>query len=211
MFPAMPATITTLPNSLNSSWTTGFFGGDFRWTSDQYWGVHLKYDYGAEGGWSPSLFATGGTDNVWSADVFYAWRLPSATVRGFLGYGNVEWRQSSNFFGNQGFLDTKLSGWRVGADAAIPIAKTPVAVNASVAWYPSSTATASGAAASGSGTGIASDYEASVQYTAPAGWLAEAGYRWIDVRTWGYPPSLVPPSGINWTTNGPFFAVGYHW
>ncbi len=206
-----------------SNWTTQFWGGDLRWTSDQsHWGVHLKYDTGNEASWGGALGPlaasgqlTSATDIIWSGDVFYAWTLVGATVRGFVGYGNIQ--QTWNFhtpFGN--FWEAwQSNGYRVGADATIPIRSSNFAFNASAAWYPSvnSTFSESGGFSRSISGGSASDLSASVQYTWAQGWLVEGGYRWVTENipqaSVGGAPTF--PGPATFTYNGPFFALGYHW
>ena len=192
-----------------SGWTTQFWGVDFRWTSDtSHWGVHLKYDTGNESGWTGLLACCirSGTDTIWSGDVFYAWALSAATLRGFVGYGNIQ--QTWNFVGWEAW---QSNGWRVGADAAIPIPNSNFSFNASAAWYPSLNSTFSesgGFSRSVSGT-TATDFSASVQYTWARGWLVEGGYRWVTLNAPLFPAGF--PGPATFTINGPFFAVGYHW
>lgn len=102
------------------------------------------------------------------------------------------------------------TGWRLGADAVIPVPNSSFAFNASVAWYPSlnSTFSESGGFSTSSSGGTASDYSASFQYTWPVGWLAEAGYRWVAENV-AKTPTFAGPA--TFTTSGPFVAVGYHW
>jgi len=196
-----------------SNWTTQFWGGDFRWTSNQHWGVHLKYDTGSEGSWGGALAGhiTGGTDTIWSGDVFYAWQLSAATLRGFVGYGNIQ--QTWTFGPSPVSEGWQSTGWRVGADAAIPLRNSNFSFNASVAWYPSLNSTFSAHSAGSSlstsaSGGTASDYSASFQYTWPRGWLVEAGYRWVNENI-AQTAFVFGPA--TFTMNGPFFAVGYHW
>lgn len=88
-----PATSSwSFNNPNNGSWNSQFWGGDLRWTSNSGWGIHLKYDTGAESSWSGYFGAIGansGQDTIWSGDVFYAWQLARATLRGFAGYGHM--------------------------------------------------------------------------------------------------------------------------
>lgn len=198
-----------------SNWTTSFWGGDLRWTSDtSHWGIHLKYDTGSEGSWGGILGTaaaagtlTGGTDAIWSGDVFYAWQLSTATLRGFVGYGDIQ--QTWTFRG--GFEKWDSNSWRVGADATIPIRNSNFAFSASVAWYPSlnSTFSESGGFSRTISGGTASDLSASIQYTWPRGWLVEGGYRWVTENIPQYDSTF--PGPATFTINGPFFAVGYHW
>ena len=216
-----------LDPQLPSNWTTQFWGGDFRWTSDaSHWGIHLKYDTGSEGSWGGALgreaaegFLRSGTDTVWSGDVFYAWTLSSATVRGFVGYGNMQQTWNFNIRGTSLWEAWQANGYRVGADATIPIRNSNFAFNASAAWYPSLNSTFSEGipnvfsfSRSISG-GTASDLSASIQYTWPQGWLVEGGYRWVTENIPQASVGGVPafPGPATFTMNGPFFAVGYHW
>lgn len=205
-----PTNVTYTSPTLNGTWTTNFIGGDLRWTSDEsHWGIHLKYDTGSQANWGGlfSGFFTSGTDTIWSADLFYAWQFPAVTVRGFAGYGDLE--NTGNFNGG-GSLVYKATGYRVGADAVIPVPNTNFAFNASAAWYPSTstslTFTPSGFTRTSNGS--ATDLSASVQYTWPTGVFVEGGYRWINNHLGSLALLFV---GTSATTEGPFFAVGYHW
>lgn len=201
------------------NWNTQFFGGDLRWTSLQHWGIHLKYDTGSQGSWGGALsflgLTTGGTDTVWSADVFYAWQVRTVTLRGFAGYGSIQYvfnyNPSQSYLGASGET-LSSAGYRVGADAAIPIPNSHFALNASAAWYPSNTTTDSypspGSPTSG---GSATDLSGSVQYTWPSGWLAELGYRWITWNTGSFHTGIALTCPCTFATNGPFFAVGHRW
>jgi hypothetical protein len=186
------------------NWTSNFWGGDFRWTSDTvHWGIHLKYDTANPNNWGGSFSSsTGGTDTVWSGDLFYAWMLPVATVRAFAGWGDLK---HTSVLGG-GTETIEASGYRVGADAQFPVPNTRWAFNASAAWYPSTSTSFTFFGTTTSG-GNATDFSASVQYTWPQGWLAEGGYRWITENT-GALPATVCPCTIK--TSGPFFDVGYH-
>ena len=219
-----PATTTETTSGSFSppmTWTTQYWGGDLRWTSTQHWGIHLKYDTGSEGSFGgfpgpPNLGAPGAaTDTVWSGDVFYAWQLPAVTVRGFAGYGSVRYSASSvpSFFGLIDYtIDTE--GYRVGADVTVPIRDSGFAFNASAAWYPSMTTNSTTTFHSFAGTfrnsaaTTGSDLSASVQYTWTRGWLVEGGYRWITLNTGRFANGAAPTT---FTTNGPFFSVGYRW
>lgn len=190
------------------AWNTQYWGGDLRWTSNAGWGVHLKYDTGSESGWNgywgTVLGTTSGTDTVWSGDIFYAWHIGSAVFRPFVGYGHIEFNNNDPGFGN---VDLTATGYRVGADVAIPITGG-FSLNANAAWYPSNSEAFSDELISSSGSGTAFEGGASVQYTWPAGWLVEAGYRWIhsDTSTLG---GTACPCVLQ--SNGPVFAVGYRW
>jgi hypothetical protein len=206
-----PTNTTYTSPTISGTWTTNFIGGDFRWTSDEsHWGIHLKYDTGSEtniGGFFTGLFS-GGTDAIWSADVFYAWQFPALTVRAFAGYGDI--KNTLNFAFGGGSLVYDATGYRVGADAMIPVPNTNFAFNASAAWYPSTstslTFTSSGFTRPSSGS--ATDLSASVQYTWPTGVLVEGGYRWINNHLGQLALVFV---GTGETTSGPFFSVGYRW
>ncbi len=201
---------TTVTNSRSSgqfgNWDTNFWGGDLRWTSTSNWGIHLKYDTGSEGSWGGSyISATGGTDRIWSADLFYAWTLSPATVRTFAGYGDMRFESD---FGAAGPQVLEANGYRIGADAQIPVPNTGWAFNASVAWYPSTSTSFSFVGFSSTSSASATDYSASVQYMWPQGWLVEAGYRWVNTD-FGALAGTVCPCTIR--TSGPFFDVGFHW
>jgi hypothetical protein len=208
------------PGLGNNSWTESVWGGDLRWTSDEsHWGIHLKYDTGSKVSWAGVRFATliGGTDTFWSGDVFYAWQTPAFTLRGFVGYGDLE---ETDTYGPcsgpgcqvPGTSTAKSSGYRIGADATIPIPNSNFAFNASVAWYPSNTTIRTVPAGTFPGltlyaTGSATDISASVQYTWPEGWLAEVGYRWIS---WDSGPWAMSSCPCTLQYSAPFFAAGYH-
>ena len=190
----------------SGSWNTQIWGGDFRFTSNQNWGIHLKYETGTQSNWSAFVGATGGQDTVWSGDVFYGWQFPRATLRVFAGYGHIEYR----FTNPVSFLDSTNTGYRVGVDGVIPLPNSRWQFNGGVAWYPSLSASlTSNALGTFTGSGNAQDYSASFQYNFPSGWLAEIGYRWINVSTSGY--TVGPYTFLNFQQNGPFLAVGYHW
>ncbi|HEV2282580.1 MAG TPA: hypothetical protein VGX75_09360 [bacterium] len=198
---------TTVTNSKSSgqfgNWSTNFWGGDLRWTSDtSHWGIHLKYDTATPGSWGGTYAgSTGGTDTVWSGDLFYAWQLTTVTLRGFAGWGDI--KHVSNF----GLAQTlEARGYRVGADVMIPVPNTRWAFNATAAWYPSTSTSFTFGSTTTSG-GNATDFGASVQYMWPRGWLVEGGYRWITENT-GALPNTVCPCTVR--TSGPFFDVGYH-
>lgn len=205
----LPATSSWgFANGANGGWNSQFVGGDVRWTGNSGWGIHLKYDTGAESSWNGYfglILTSAGQDTVWSGDVFYAWRLARATIRGFVGYGHIEFNSTDPFFGT---IDLTATGYRVGADVTIPIAGSGFAFNANAAWYPSNNVAFSDIATSSSGSGTASDYGASLQYMWPSGWLVEAGYRWINWNTSSLTGTLCP---CTLQSNGPVFAVGYHW
>ncbi len=184
------------------------WGGDLRWTSQRQWGIHLKYDTGTDSGWSfwfPANATT--THTMWSGDVFYALQVSSATFRGFVGYGSIQWTQVAPAPAQQ---QLTASGWRFGADAMFPLPDSNWAINMSAAFYPSSSTTFTYTGLpSGTGTSSAGDYSASIQYTWPAGWLAEAGYRLVTLNTGSLGPTYTAPWTQQWS--GPFFAAGYHW
>lgn len=115
----------------NYTWNSKFWGGDFRWTRTR--GLHLKYATGNESSWSAGYGATAGTGTVWSGDVFYAWQLPAAILRGFVGNGS---NQYNSTFGPLYFNSTN-NGYRVGAEAVFPIPNTAFQINAAAAWFPS--------------------------------------------------------------------------
>ncbi len=200
---------TTITNSRSTgqfgNWSTNFWGGDLRWTSDtSHWGIHFKYDTGSEGSWGGTYAgANGGTDTIWSGDLFYAWQLSTVTLRGFVGWGDM--RFTSNFGSGQ---TLEGSGYRVGADAQIPLPNTGFAFNASVAWYPSTSTSFNFVGFTSTSNASATDYSASVQYMWPRGWLVEGGYRWVSTDT-GALAGTVCPCTIK--TSGPFFDLGYHW
>jgi hypothetical protein len=202
---------TTLTISRSSgqfgNWSTNLWGGDFRWTSDtSHWGIHLKYDTGSEGSWGGSYAgATGGTDRIWSGDLFYAWQLSMITVRGFVGWGDMRFESD---FGAAGPQVLEANGYRIGADAMFPVPNTGWAFNGSVAWYPSTSTSFSFLGFSSTSNATASDYSASVQYMWPRGWLLEGGYRWVNTDT-GALAGTVCPCTLH--TSGPFFDLGYHW
>jgi len=204
-----PTTTTYTSPTLSGTWTTNFIGGDLRWTSDtSHWGIHLKYDTGSEtsfGGFFNGLFASG-TDAIWSADVFYAWEFPAITVRAFAGYGDI--KNTLNFAFGGGSLVYDATGYRVGADAMIPVPHSNFAFNASAAWYPSTSTslTFSSSGFTRTSNGQATDLSASVQYTFPSGLLLEGGYRWINNHLGSLALVVV---GTGETTGGPFFSVGY--
>ncbi|HEV2356083.1 MAG TPA: hypothetical protein VGZ23_00460 [bacterium] len=197
------------PGGVSGAWNSQFLGGDFRWTSNSGWGIHLKYDTGPESAWS-GYFQTGvgttsGQDTIWSGDVFYAWQLSTATLRGFVGYGHIEFSDTDPIFGN---VDITATGYRLGADVTIPISGTGFSFNANAAWYPSNSEAFSDRFVSSSGSGTALDYGASFQYTWTSGWLVEAGYRWAHSDT-----SRLVGTGCPCTllSSGPVLTVGYHW
>jgi hypothetical protein len=201
---------TTVTNSRSSgqfgNWTTDYWGGDFRWTSStSHWGIRFKYDTGNESAWGGTYAgATGGTDTIWSADLFYAWQFAAATLRGFAGWGDLKY--TANFPGAGQTIEA--NGYRVGIDAQIPVPGTGWAFNGSVAWYPSTSTSFTTAGFSSTAGASATDYSASVQYMWPRGWLAEGGYRWVNTDT-GALAGTVCPCTVR--TSGPFFDVGYHW
>jgi hypothetical protein len=201
---------TTVTNSRSSgqfgNWTTNFWSGDIRWTSDtSHWGIHLKYDTGNEGGWGGSYAgATGGTDTIWSGDLFYAWQLSMATLRGFLGWGDMKFLSNFSFGGQT----IEANGYRVGVDAQIPVPNTGWAFNGSVAWYPSTSTSFNFLGVTSTSGASATDYSASVQYMWPQGWLLEGGYRWVNTDTGALAGTVCP---CTLRTSGPFFDVGYHW
>ncbi|HLW47537.1 MAG TPA: hypothetical protein VKW09_07195 [bacterium] len=200
-----PTTWTATATNGTGSHSAAFIGLDYRYTGAANWGLHLKGDIASESGWSGALFAgaTSGTDSLWSADAFYAWQLSAATIRGFVGYGGI---QFSTTFG--GLTQTLTSnGFRVGGDAAIPIPATPVSVNVSVAWYPSDTSTFNNNGVFTSASGSATDSSLTIQYNWGTGWLAEGGYRWVN-RSWGSLAANCPCSD-QWS--GPIFTVGKRW
>src|SRR5579864_9234145 len=123
-----PATSNwSFSNGNSGGWNTQFYGGDLRWTSTGGWGVHLKYDTGAEsswGGYFAGLATTSGQDTVWSGDVFYAWHLSTATLRGFVGYGSIQFTDSDPIFGA---VNVTMTGWRWGADVMSPLPNTGIA------------------------------------------------------------------------------------
>ena len=201
---------TTVTNSRSSgqfgNWTTNFWGGDFRWTSDTaHWGFHLKYDTGNQGSWGGNYAsATGGTDTMWSGDVFYAWQFAAATLRGFVGWGDMKF--TSNFGASPQMLEG--SGYRVGVDGQITVPNTRWAFNGSVAWYPSTSTSFSIPGFTSTSGASAADYSASVQYMWPQGWLLEGGYRWTNMDTGALAGTICP---CTVRTSGPFFDLGYHW
>jgi len=197
------------------SWTTPYLGGDFRWTGNQHWGIHLKYDTGSEGAFAGiEARRTVGTDTVWSADVFYAWQFARATVRAFAGYGSLLQADtfSSRVYGAETLTGT---GWRLGADAVFSVPNSRWAFTASAAFLPSTatTYTAQGGGVLGkapdTSSGNAQDYSLAVQYAWPQGWLVEAGYRWLNPNYGQLPDYPCNPCAT--TTSGPTFAVGYRW
>jgi len=201
------------------NWNTQFWGGDLRWTSSWHWGIHLKYDTGSQSSWGGALavggLTTGGTDTVWSGDVFYAWQLRTVTIRGFVGYGSIQdvfnYNPSLSFLGGRGET-LSSAGYRAGIEAVIPIPNSRFTFNAGAAWYPSNTTTDSyPAPGSPTSSGTATDYSASVQYTWPSGWLAELGYRWINWTTGSFHSGAALTCPCTFATNGPFLAVGHRW
>jgi hypothetical protein len=201
-----PTTYTVTAVNGSGSHIADFIGLDYRWTGPLHFGVHLRGDIANESNWSGTLFAgaTSGSDSIWSGDLFYAWGLPAGTVRFFGGYGGSQ--TSTTFAGITQTLTA--SGFRVGADAGFPIRATPISINGSVAWYPSTSNTLNTAGFTTTASGDAEDYSATFQYNWAHGWLAELGYRWYN-RSWG--ASIAPNCPCNDTWGGPIFTIGKHW
>jgi hypothetical protein len=200
-----PTTYNVTATNGTGSHTADFIGLDYRWTGRSHWGLHLRGDFASESGWTGPLFggATSGNDMIWSGDVFYAWNLPAGTFRVFGGYGGQQFQTT---FG--GITQTLSSnGFRVGADGGFPIPATPISINASVAWMPSTSNTFNNNGVSTTASGNAQDYSLTFQYTWPSGWLAELGYRWLD-RSWG---AIAPNCPCTDSWNGPIITVGKHW
>ena len=197
------------------NWSTLLWILDYRLSSQQLpWGFHLQYATGSQSG--SSFAPTGGTDTIWSADITY--RVPAAplAVRGFAGFGSIQWQTTT--------LRVTSRGLRVGLDAAFPL---PVAaagawsVNAAIAWYPSNTVSTLGVATVGSGS--ATDWSVSIRYKAPsrtatsltaaadqspgrttAGLLSQGGHDW-DFEA-GFRALRLTGSAYNWS--GFFLRIG---
>jgi hypothetical protein len=200
-----PTTYTATASNGSGSHTADFIGLDYRWTGTSHWGLHLRGDIASESSWSGALFAgaTSGNDWIYSGDVFYAWGLPGGVFRLFGGLGG---QQFATTFG--GITQTLTStGVRFGADAGLPIPATPISVNASVAWYPSTWDAFNNNGTVTNALGNAQDYSVTFQYNWPSGWLAELGYRWVN-RSWGQIAANCP---CNDTWGGPIITVGKHW
>ncbi len=209
------STTPTLSNAGGqvANWSTPAYGGDFRlFFPPTPFGVHLQYVTGSQGSWG-GLFAggTGGTDTIYSGDVFYTWHFPGAPgvgslldLRTFAGYGRIQSSTTAPAVGQQTFTS---NGFRVGVDVVVPFPATRWAFQGGVAYYPSNSTSLTSSAGAGSASAQAWDYTASVQYTDPRGWLIEGGYRWLSADTGsvgGVCPCTAKASGV-------FFAVGYRW
>ncbi len=204
------ATVTT--SSQIGNWSTGFWGLDYRFEVDSPLGFHLQYANGSQGSGGGAWSLTSGSDTIWFVDATYRWPTPQAIVRGFLGYGSLQY--NSNLApGNE---KTTSSGFRIGVDASIPLAGMNSVVsnwslNGSVAWYPGNSSSVTFTpGGTFSATNTASDWSISLQYTAPNQWVVEGGYRGATfVRSAGPVGgacSGATPCTFQWT--GLFLTVG---
>ncbi len=205
-----PANATVTTSSQIGNWSTGFWGLDYRFEVDSPWGFHLQYANGSEGSgggnWSG---LTSGSDTIWFVDATYRWPTPQAIVRGFLGYGSLQY--NSNFpAANE---KTTSGGFRIGVDASIPLAEMNSAagnwsLNGTVAWYPGNSSSVTFTpGGTFSATNTASDWSISLQYSAPNQWVVEGGYRGATfVRSAGGACAGATPCTFQWT--GLFLTVG---
>lgn len=193
-----------------NSFTVSLAGPDFRWISDQsQWGIHLKYETGAPGSIVGSDFfaLTPGTITIWSADVLHQWQFSGFSLRGFAGYGKIDWASSKQpVLGRAN--ETISGGLRVGADFSVPLPNiSNFSFNGALAWYPSNATYFNSGLSSNA---PATDLSASIQYTSPQGWLIEGGWRQL---TWDTGSVFALPFGHNegftMTQAGPFFGLGY--
>ncbi len=189
----------TLSGGASATWNTAFWGVDYRLTLPSPWGVHLQYASGSQSGWTGAFAtASSGNDSNWFADATYRVPAPNAVVLGFIGYGSYS-------SGNNITSRFTSSGFRLGAEGAFKIPGGNWSVNGSIAWYPSNSTSAGASSASASAT----DWSISAQYNFPNQWLAELGYRSINVGTGVLPGfSTCSPTACNASSTGIYLTVG---
>lgn len=132
------------------TWRTTFVVLDYKIRpEDSLWGFRLRYGTGGQGGWGGTFSsASGGRDNLWSADVSYRLVQPGGvTLWGFAGYKSFSFETTLPL--PTGTRRVASSGLRIGLDAEVPLQRVATLPGAgwnwsiigTFAWSPSNSVT----------------------------------------------------------------------
>ncbi len=203
-----PTNLTlTTSSGATGTWNTGLWGLDYRLLTQSSWGFHLQWATGSESGWAGAVApTTSGTDTAWSADITYQLAVPNARVLGFLGYGSLS-STFNNLFGPGVSTQFSSSGFRVGAEASIPL-QANWSVNGSLAWFPSNSTSAANAPGSTTGSASATAWMVSLRYTTPPAWTVEVGYRGANIGSGVLPGTICSPNPCTLQASGWFIGAG---